>query len=212
MIRVKNLRVRYGGALIIRGIDLQIPKGEVAALVGPNGAGKTTTLKAIMGLVKHEGTVEVDGVDISNWPPHARAHYGVGYSPETRDLFPSLTVYENLALPIRALKLKPDRLELVLHIIPPLKTLLHRQAHTLSGGQQKLVALARALIVGKRALLLDEVFEGIAIKLADDIKKYLKDYIKTENPTTIIAESTTQYTKDIATIHYHIDRGELTTH
>ncbi|MEM1903267.1 MAG: ATP-binding cassette domain-containing protein, partial [Candidatus Aenigmatarchaeota archaeon] len=104
MIHIKKLRVAYGSAVVIRDIELEAPRGEVTALVGPNGAGKTTTLKAIMGLVKHSGVIVVDGVDISHWAANKRAKFGIGLSPETRDLFPSLTVRENLILPIKALK------------------------------------------------------------------------------------------------------------
>lgn len=209
MIHIKKLRVAYGSAVVIRDIELEAPRGEVTALVGPNGAGKTTTLKAIMGLVKHSGVIVVDGVDISHWAANKRAKFGIGLSPETRDLFPSLTVRENLILPIKALKLNTDALELIYNIMPIIKGLLDRPANTLSGGQQKLVALARALIIGRRVLLLDEVFEGVAMKLADEITRYLREYVKTQSPAVIIAESTTHYIKNLANRIYHIDRGQI---
>ncbi|MEZ0248460.1 MAG: ATP-binding cassette domain-containing protein, partial [Thermoproteus sp.] len=190
MMEIIGLRVKIGRAEIIRGVNLSVRDGEVVALVGPNGAGKTTTLKAVVGLIRHEGKVVLDGEDLSGLDAGGRARRGVGYSPEDRGLFPSLTVRENLMLPIKALGLPRERLELALRTVEEVKRFLDRRADQLSGGQQKLVALARAIIVGRRALLLDEVFEGLAPKMAGDVALYLKDYLKLERPAVILAEST----------------------
>jgi len=210
MIEARALRVRFGAAEVVRGVDIVGPPGTAVGLVGPNGAGKTTTLKAIVGLYKHEGRVLLDGRDITHLGPRQRAAAGIGYSPEDRGLFPSLTVMENLLVPIKALRLPQERLEVALQYVEEVKRLLDRGAGQLSGGQQKLVALARAIVVGRRALLLDEVFEGIAPKLADTIKLYIREYVEREKAAAILAESTTTYLRGLATTIYHIDRGTIT--
>ncbi|AFA39117.1 ABC-type branched-chain amino acid transport systems, ATPase component [Pyrobaculum oguniense TE7] len=177
MIEVKDLTVRIGGSTIIRGISFKVPDGSVFALVGPNGAGKTTTLKAVMGLLRHGGSVLLDGEDLSALGPSERAARGIGYAPEDRRPFPSPTVEENSNLPVASLGISRKRVEEVLELIPAPKGLLKRPAYALSGGQQKLVALARALVVGRRAILLDELFEGLSPKMRDDLSIVIKQVV-----------------------------------
>lgn len=209
MIRVENLSVRMGNLTLIRNVSMIGEDGKVVALVGPNGAGKTTTLKAIMGLYKHAGKIILDGEDISRLPPHLRAKKGIGISPDDGGLFSSLTVYENLMLPIKSLKLNISKLEEVINTIPFIKELFGRKAYTLSGGQRKFVSLARALITGERVVLLDEIFEGIAPKIADEIKRIIKDVVNNKKTTVILAESTTVYIEGLYDNIYFIDRGEI---
>ncbi|MEM2025824.1 MAG: ATP-binding cassette domain-containing protein [Desulfurococcaceae archaeon] len=208
MIEVKDLTVRIGGSTIIRGISFKVPDGSVFALVGPNGAGKTTTLKAVMGLLRHGGSVLLDGEDLSALGPSERAARGIGYAPEDRRLFPSLTVEENLNLPVASLGISRKRVEEVLELIPALKGLLKRPAYALSGGQQKLVALARALVVGRRAILLDELFEGLSPKMRDDLSIVIKQVAREWGVSVILAESNQRYVA-FADAVARIDRGEL---
>jgi len=179
MIKTERLSASIGGSVILREVTVEAPPAVATALVGPNGAGKTTTLKAIMGLIRHGGRVYLAGRDVSSLPAHARAALGLGYSPEDRRLFPSLTVEENLKVAASALGLPQERLEIVYSLLPQIKPLLNRKAAALSGGQQKLVALARALLVGIKAVLLDEVFEGMSPKMRDDMAIVIREYVKT---------------------------------
>ncbi|MGC9106550.1 MAG: ATP-binding cassette domain-containing protein, partial [Thermoprotei archaeon] len=124
--------MQIGGATIVRGLSFQVERGEVAALFGPNGAGKTTTLRAVVGLYRHGGRVLLGGEDVSHLSPQERARLGLGYSPEDGGLFPSLTVYENLLLPVKTLKLDEGRMREVLEVVPVVKGLLDRKAYALS--------------------------------------------------------------------------------
>ncbi len=208
MIEALGLRVSLRGSTILRGVTLKVGKGQIAALVGPNGAGKTTTLKSIMGLVEYEGTVKLDGVILDGLRPHERAKRGLGYSPEDRRLFPRLTVLENLILPAVALGLKEDRVELAFSLMPVLKELRNKRADVLSGGQQKLVALARAFVVGTSAVLLDEIFEGLSPKMRDDVAGIVREFVRTTNAAVLLAESNGEYVKWADSI-FRINRGAL---
>ncbi|MFP3193420.1 MAG: ATP-binding cassette domain-containing protein [Thermoproteus sp.] len=206
MIKTERLSVSLAGSQVVRDVTLEVPAKSAAALVGPNGAGKTTTLRAIMGLLKHGGRVQVGGVDATAMGPRERAMLGLGYSPEDRRLFPSLTVAENLELAVSALGLPRDRLELVYGLMPILKELARRRAGELSGGQQKLVALARAMAVGTKAALLDEVFEGLSPKMRDDVSLIVREFIETAGAAVLMAESNPDYVK-FAHVIYKIQRG-----
>lgn len=208
MIEVRDLTVRIGGSTIIRGISFKVPDGSVFALVGPNGAGKTTTLRAVMGLLRHGGSVLLDGENLSALGPSERAARGIGYAPEDRRLFPSLTVEENLKLPIVSLGIPRRRVEEVLELVPALKGLLKRPAYALSGGQQKLVVLARALVVGRRAVLLDEILEGLSPKMRDDLSVVIRQVARGWGVSVILAESNQRYVA-FADAFARIDRGQL---
>ncbi|MER3460398.1 MAG: ABC transporter ATP-binding protein, partial [candidate division GAL15 bacterium] len=163
MLRVEDVHVAVRGITILRGVSLEVPGGTVVGLVGRNGAGKTTTLRTVMGLMPlTRGRLQYDGLDLAHVPAHQRAALGIGYMPEDRRLIPSLTVQENLLLPVWVNDFSDDsaRLEQVYGWMPGLVALAQRPAGQLSGGQQKLVALGRALVVGTRLVLLDEPFEG----------------------------------------------------
>ncbi|MEM1597797.1 MAG: ATP-binding cassette domain-containing protein [Pyrobaculum sp.] len=209
MLKAADLVVKFEAATVVRGLALEVKPGEAAALVGPNGAGKTTTLKAVMGIYRHGGSVWLNGVDVTNLAARDRAKLGMGYSPEDRGLFPSLTVRENLELPVKALRLPEDRVEVALTYVEEVKKFMDKKAGLLSGGQQKLVALARALVVGRSALLLDELFEGLSPKMADAVKLSLRAYLNDHKPAALLAESTTSYLKGLASRVYYIERGEV---
>lgn len=152
----------YGGARAVRGVSLTLSAGEILCLLGRNGAGKTTTLNAIMGLVKPTaGSIRLDGEELTTLPPHLIPHRGIGYVPQGRRLFPLLTVGENLRMGLLAGGKGPDTLDRVLALFPGLEERLKQRAGTLSGGQQQMVATARALCMDPRFLLLDEPTEGL---------------------------------------------------
>ncbi|MGA1519072.1 MAG: ATP-binding cassette domain-containing protein, partial [Burkholderiaceae bacterium] len=207
-----NLDVSIQSIDILRGVDMSLEKGQMAGLVGRNGAGKTTFIKSIMGLLKPSaGTLEFDGRDLKTVPVHERNQLGIGYMPEDRRLIPNLTVEENVLLPMWASR-APDsaeRLQYVYRIIPELVGFAQRRGSQLSGGQQKLVALGRALMTGRQLLLLDEPFEGVAPALAQRLAEVISG-LKSEGMAVIFSESDLQYSQSLVQKIFVMDRGTLT--
>ena len=176
MLSLTNLHASYDGSRILRDISLTVATGEVVCLMGRNGVGKTTTLKAITGLVKLDsGSVKLDGTEFSGQRPDARARGGLGYVPQGRDIFPQLTVWENLRIGAiaqgRKLNGEVDR---VFALFPVLKEMLQRKGGVLSGGQQQQLAIGRALLTNPKVLLLDEPTEGIQPNIIDQIGETIK--------------------------------------
>lgn len=176
MLTLSHLHVSYDGSRILRDISLTVATGEVVCLMGRNGVGKTTTLKAITGLVKLDsGSVQLDGAEFSGQRPDARARGGLGYVPQGRDIFPQLTVWENLRIGAvaqgRKLNGEVDR---VFALFPVLKEMLQRKGGVLSGGQQQQLAIGRALLTDPKVLLLDEPTEGIQPNIIDQIGETIK--------------------------------------
>ena len=209
MLKIEALHVAIGSVVALRGLSLTVEGGTMVGLVGRNGAGKTTLLRAVMGhLPPSQGTVQFDGQDLGALPAHARAALGIGYMPEDRGLVPELTVEENILVPVwvnKSLK-EAERLALVYRVLPELLEMRHRRAMLLSGGQQKLVALARALAVGTRLLLLDEPFEGVAPALS----KRLGDVIaglKGSAVSVLIAQSDLNHSRKLVDAEFVIERG-----
>ena len=209
MLQIETLHVAIQSVEALRGLSLQVDRGRIVGLVGRNGAGKTTLLRAVMGHLKpSRGRMVFDGHDLATLPPHARAALGIGYMPEDRGLVPELTVEENILVPVwvnRSLR-EADRLALVYRVLPELREMRTRRALLLSGGQQKLVALARALAVGTRLLLLDEPFEGVAPVLS----KRLADVIaglKGSEISVLIAQSDLNHSRRIVDSEVVIERG-----
>ena len=172
MLRLDNVSASYRGLKALQGITIEVGKGEIVAVVGANGAGKSTLLKAIAGQVATEGTVTFDGQSLQRVPAHMIARMGVGLVPEGRRLFPRLSVEDNLRLGAYAKRGDPDRfkpLELVFELFPRLQERLAQRAETLSGGEQQMLAIGRALMTQPRLLMLDEPSQGIMPRLVDDI-------------------------------------------
>ena len=159
VLAVDGLSVAFGQARVLHGVTFAVREGGTTALLGRNGAGKTTALRAILGLAPHGGTVRLDGEDVSRWPTHAIVRRRVGYVPENRDIFGALTVAENLRLAERGADLRYD---LVYDLFPDLRPRGSQRAGTLSGGQQQMLAIARALLNPNRILLVDEPTKGLA--------------------------------------------------
>ena len=211
MLAVDGLDAYIEHTRILREVTLALDKGQVAGLVGRNGAGKTTLMRAIRGLIKPaRGSVRINGADVTGAPAYGRAALKVGYMPEDRRLIPELTVEENLLVPTWATG-NPDaraRLAWVYELIPEVAAFAKRRALQLSGGQQKLVALGRALMVGEHLVLLDEPFEGIAPALAQRLLEVLRA-IKAEGLSILLSESDYTHSAGLVEKLFVIERGEV---
>lgn len=215
MLRLEGAAVEIAGAPVLRGVSLDVPPGGRVALIGRNGAGKTTTLRALMGLLPLQaGRLVLDGQEAGAVPAHHRARLGIGYAPEERKLFGSFTVQDNLLLPAQVLKLPKAevsrRLDAVYTLLPELKDFAPRKAAGLSGGQGKMVALGRALMVGTRAVLLDEPFQGLAPALALRYAEALAR-LRAALPDVaiLITESSPDLLRALVDTTIQIERGEI---
>ena len=217
MLSLENVSTTIAGIQVLRGISLELVPGTTLAIVGRNGAGKTTLLRLIMGsFSKHEGRVLFDGSDFAKVPARDRAKLGIGYAPEDRVIFPSFSVEQNLRFPLEVTglsKLQSDaRLEETLSIVPELKPMLARSGAALSGGQGKMVALGRAVMVGMRVVLLDEPFQGLAPILAAQYASSLHRLHQARpNLCVVITESNHSLLKSIPHQAHTLERGELQT-
>jgi branched-chain amino acid transport system ATP-binding protein len=210
MLRVENLNVSIAAMRILRDVSLEVPSGAMIGLIGRNGAGKTTLMKSVMGLLKASGRAEFDGMDLLKMPTHQRARAGIGYMPEDRRLIPELSVEENILVPAWALDLRQarERLEKIYGYIPELREFAPRKGLQLSGGQQKLAALGRALMSGTRFLLLDEPFEGVAPALAQRLAEVVAS-LKKEGLSVLVSESDLQHSERMVDRVVTIDRGAI---
>lgn len=212
MLQVIDLNVSIQGVSILQDANLHIPEGSMVGLVGRNGAGKTTFMRSMMGLLDvHSGKALFQGTDLLTAPAHYRANNDIGYLPEDRRLIPQFTVEENLMVPLWATKRsgQMDRVEWVYDLMPEIARFKERQAMSLSGGQQKLVALGRALVCGSKLLLLDEPFEGVAPALARRLIEVIAT-LKEEKISVLVSESDYTHSKDLVDAVYSIERGEIT--
>ncbi len=215
MLAIESLHVAIQSVQVLRGLTLSVPEGRMVGLVGRNGAGKTTLMRSVMGhLAPSQGRIVFDGQDLATLPRHARAALGIGYMPEDRGLVPELTVEENILVPIWASKtLKADaRLAFVYGVLPELKEMRERRALLLSGGQQKLVALARALAVGTKLLLLDEPFEGVAPALSSRLADVIGGLrggggAGADSVAVLIAQSDLNHSRSLVDSEFVIERG-----
>lgn len=211
MLDVQGLDVDIGPIPILRQVSLSVPTGAMCGLIGRNGAGKTTFMRSVMGMLRASaGTIGFDHHDLVKVPDFKRAHFGIGYMPEDRKLVPALTAEENILLPVWSTRTPDaeDRLAWVYRLIPEAEEFRARPSTSLSGGQQKLVALARALMVGERLLLLDEPTEGIAPVLARRIVDVLSD-LKQEGLSVLIAESNDTHLHGLLDRSFVIERGSV---
>jgi len=213
MLKIDALDVSIDSVNVLRGVALRVAPGQFAGLVGRNGAGKTTLLRSVMGLLPwNRGTIEFEGRSLRGIPAHGRARLGIGYMPEDRRLVPQLTVEENVLLPAWATGSKDlvRRLAGIYRRIPEVAALAKQRALQLSGGQQKLVALARALMCGTTLLLLDEPFEGVAPVLALRLAEVIAQ-LKREGLSVIVAGSEVSYSRAMLDVVFTIDRGAITS-
>jgi branched-chain amino acid transport system ATP-binding protein len=212
MLKIDALDVSIKSVRILRGVGLRLEQGQLAGLIGRNGAGKTTLMRAIMGVLPATaGTIEFDGKPMQGVPAHLRARGGMGYMPEDRRIIPQLTIEENVCLPAWAAGTPRyrERLARIYEMIPEVAILKDRKGLQLSGGQQKLAALARSLMSGTKLLLLDEPFEGVAPVLARRLAEVVA-MLRTEGLSVVLSESDLSHSRKLLDVVYTIDRGQVT--
>ena len=211
MLAVKEITVHYDSSRILRDVSLAVAPGQVVCLMGRNGVGKTTTLKSIVGLLKPtSGEILLDHEPLSALPPDARARKGLGYVPQGRDIFPNLTVWENLKISLVVHGSKTNgQLERVLELFPILQDMLQRKGGILSGGQQQMLAIARALLTDPKLLLLDEPTEGIQPNLIDLIGETLLKIKQEGKISMLLVEQYVDFALAVADQFYIMDRGAI---
>ena len=211
MLRIEALDVSIASVGILRGVNMDVPTGKFVGLIGRNGAGKTTLMRSVMGILPpRQGSISFDGAVLGKTPVHERARNGIGYMPEDRRLVPSLTVEENVLIPAWCADVADTRARLadVYKMIPEVEAFSGRKALQLSGGQQKLVALARALMCGTKLLLLDEPFEGVAPVLAKRLAEVISG-LKQRGLSIVLTESDLSHSREMLDVIYSIDRGQV---
>jgi branched-chain amino acid transport system ATP-binding protein len=204
LVEVRDLHVRIGESHILQGIEFDVAEGGVTALLGRNGVGKTTTLRALMGLVDRAGVVRYDGADITHMPTYKIVRRGVGYVPEDRDVFAALTVDENLRLAERG---AAPRYDLVYDLFPELRERGKQLAGTLSGGQQQMVAIARALLNDNRVLFVDEPTKGLSPLLVSEVARVLERV--SELTTVLLVEQNLGVVARVARDAVVLDTGRV---
>ena len=208
MLKVRGLEAWYGESHVLHGIDFDVRAGEVVTLLGRNGAGKTTTLKSIMGVIgKRKGSVVLEGTGTIALPSRAIARLGIGYVPEERGIYASLSVEENLMLPPRV---RPGGLsvEQIFTLFPNIKERLKSQGNKLSGGEQQMLAIGRILRTGAHFLLLDEPTEGLAPVIIDQIGATIRK-LKQDGYTIILVEQNFRFAATVADRHYVVEQGRV---
>lgn len=216
MLEIENLVASYGESVVVPNLTLSVPDGEIVCLVGRNGVGKSTTLKSIMGLVKTpKGSIKLDGTEIINKKTFERAALGIGYVPQGRDIFPQLTVAENLDLGFQvkggnvSKEEKEKTLNEMYDLFPILKEFLGRKGGNLSGGQQQQLAIARALVSHPKLLILDEPTEGIQPSVIEDIAAAIEKVNKNLGITVLIVEQYLDFVLGVSNRYYVLDKGEI---
>ena len=200
----------YGESSVIRNLDLEVPDQKVVCLIGRNGVGKSTTLKSIMGLVKTpEGSIQLAGTEMIKLPTYDRVKLGIGYVPQGRDIFPQMTVQENLELGLKASGSKEKVPDYIYDLFPILPTFAKRNGGDLSGGQQQQLAIARALVLKPKILILDEPTEGIQPSIIEDIGEAIKRVNKELGITVFIVEQYLDFVLGISDYLYIMEKGSI---
>jgi urea transport system ATP-binding protein len=210
MLAVENLNQYYGGSHILRDISSTAEIGKVTTLLGRNGVGKTTLLKCLMGLVPAKsGTIRFDNADITKAPSHERVKAGIGYVPQGREIFPRLTVQENLQM---GLATRPGSTPIpprIFEMFPVLKQMLSRRGGDLSGGQQQQLAIGRALAFGPKLLILDEPTEGIQPSIIKDIERAIRALAEEGSMAILLVEQYYDFARSLADQYLVMERGEI---
>ena len=210
MLTVSALNQYYGGSHILRDVSFEVPKGACTALLGRNGVGKTTLLRCIMGLVPvRSGTLQFAGREITSLPPYARAALGIGYVPQGREIFPRLTVEENLQMGLATRERRASIPPQVFEMFPVLKDMLKRRGGDLSGGQQQQLAIARALVAKPKLLILDEPTEGIQPSIIKDIERVVRSLACSGEMAILLIEQYYDFAQSLADHYMVMSRGEI---
>ena len=212
MLKVEKLNQFYGSSQTLRNVSFEVSTGAVTALLGRNGVGKTTLLKCLMGVLPvASGSIVLDGLEVSALPPYSRVRLGMGYVPQGREIFPRLTVEENLMMGLASRKdgAAKDIPGEIYDMFPVLKTMKNRRGGDLSGGQQQQLAIARALAAKPRLLILDEPTEGIQPSIIQDIGRTLRQLVEEMGLTVLLVEQYYDFAKAIADRYWVMSRGEI---
>ena len=208
MLALNAVEVAYAESTVLNQLDLAVADGQVVCVMGRNGVGKTTLLKVIMGLlVPRRGTIVFDGTDITRLPPYERARLGIGYAPQGREIFPSLTVLQNLVVGARRKRPTPESMDYVLSLFPALSRMLGKRGGDLSGGQQQQLAIARALISDPTLLLLDEPTEGIQPSIVHEIAAVLERIKQEGRRSILLVEQYLEFARSICDRFYVMEKG-----
>jgi urea transport system ATP-binding protein len=210
MLRVDTLNQYYGGSHILRDIGFEAMQGQVTTLLGRNGVGKTTLLKCLMGLVPAKaGSIHFDGRDITSAPSYARVKAGIGYVPQGREIFPRLTVEENLHMGLATQSAGTPIPERIFEMFPVLKQMMKRRGGDLSGGQQQQLAIGRALAFGPRLLILDEPTEGIQPSIIKDIERAIRTLAEEGSMAILLVEQYYDFARSLADQYLLMERGVI---
>ena len=213
MLKVSNLNQYYGGSHILRDLNFEIPPGKVTALLGRNGVGKTTLLRTLMGLVPAKtGEILFYDRKITDVKPYERARAGIGYVPQGREIFPRLTVEENLRMGLATLPGGARVPERIFEMFPVLKQMMGRRGGDLSGGQQQQLAIGRALAMGPKLLILDEPTEGIQPSIIKDIERVIRSLAGTGDMAILLVETYYDFARSLADQYIVMERGEILKH
>jgi branched-chain amino acid transport system ATP-binding protein len=208
MLELRGITAGYGSHTVLRDVNLVVPDNSVVALLGPNGAGKTTLLRVASGLLKPSaGRILVDGVDATNWPPHRLSELGVCHVPEGRGIFRALSVKDNIRLQVKD-GFAADPIAAVAEFFPRLGERLGQRAGTMSGGEQQMLALARAYVAGAKTVLLDEVSMGLAPKIIDEIFEYLHR-LADQGAALLLVEQYVARALELADFVYILNKGRV---
>jgi urea transport system ATP-binding protein len=210
MLSVEGINQYYGGSHILRDVAFDVPENACTALLGRNGVGKTTLLKCLMGLLPiRSGRIEFGDQSIATMPPYARAALGIGYVPQGRDIFPRLTVEENLQMGLATARRGARIPDMVFEMFPVLKSMLRRRGGDLSGGQQQQLAIGRALAMRPRLLILDEPTEGIQPSIIKDIERAIRALVSAGGIAILLVEQYYDFAKSLADHYVVLSRGEV---
>jgi branched-chain amino acid transport system ATP-binding protein len=211
MLQVAGLHTYYGQGHVLQGVDLEVPAGRIAAVLGRNGVGKTTTLRSIIGLTPpRAGSVRLAGHDVVGWPPHRIVRVGVGYVPEGRMIFPDLTVIENIQVAQRV----PARqwsMERLFSLFPALAERRRSKGSQLSGGEQQMLAVARALVTDPRVILLDEPSQGLAPLVVEELTRLIAR-LRDEGVSLLLVEQNLKLAEAVADVVYVMVKGRMVYH
>lgn len=210
MLEIQNINSYYGESCVLNELSLSVPDGEIVGLIGRNGVGKSTTLKSIMGLIKTTGgSIIFDGNDIIKMPTYERVKKGIGYVPQGRDIFPYMTVHENLEMGLQPLGGKGKIPDYIYELFPIIPEFAKRKGGDLSGGQQQQLAIARALAAEPKILILDEPTEGIQPSIIHDIGVAIKKVNEWKHITVLLVEQYLDFVMENTSYLYVMEKGEI---